>query len=100
VGALAAHAEDASDQNLPLMVWWAAEPLATASMDRALDVAMSAKLPNLLPFTVRRIAATDRDAARRSLSTYLARATDPAQQAELLKGLNLVLAPPAQPIAR
>ena len=61
-------------------------------------MALGAKLPNLLPYTVRRVAAGDREAARRSLATYLGRATDPAQQTELLKGLNLVLAP-AQPAA-
>ena len=54
--ALAAHGEDANDHNLPLMVWYAAEPLAVENPARALDLAAKAKLP-LLAFMVRRIAA-------------------------------------------
>src|SRR5205823_4058218 len=36
---LFAHAEDAADHNLPLMYWYAAEPLAGADSARALDLA-------------------------------------------------------------
>jgi putative membrane-bound dehydrogenase-like protein len=86
---LASRAEDVDDHNLPLMVWYAAEPMATADMDRALQLALSAKQPKLLPFTVKRIAAMeDEDAALRTLSMHLARAIDQEHKAELLKGLN------------
>ena len=54
---LMARAEDAADHNLPLMVWYAAEPMAEVDMGRALQMALAAQLPNLLPYTVRRIAA-------------------------------------------
>jgi len=54
---LAGRGEDATDHNLPLMVWYAAEPLAAKDAGRALSLALSAKLPNVLPFMVRRISA-------------------------------------------
>lgn len=88
---LSAHAEDATDHNLPLMVWYAAEPLAALDMDRALEMARAAALPGLLPYTVLRIVALGGPEAVQTLSVHLARTTDPAQQKELLKGLNQLL---------
>jgi putative membrane-bound dehydrogenase-like protein len=93
---LASHAGDVDDHNLPLMIWYAAEPMATANMDRALELALEAELPTLLPYTVRRVAALDHEAAIRALSAQLGRVTDAHQRVELLKGLNqLVGAQPA-----
>ena len=54
---LVSHGEDANDHNIPLMVWYAAEPLGAADPSRALKLASESKLPNLLPFMVRRVAA-------------------------------------------
>ena len=88
---LVAHAEDADDHNLPLMVWYAAEPMAEVDMDRALRLALSAKLPTLLPFTVQRIAAMGSPEALRVLAFHLGEVEDPAQQQELLKGLNQIV---------
>ncbi len=53
---LVAHGEDATDPNLPLMYWYAAEPLADLDAARALKLAANAKIPLLLPFMVRRVA--------------------------------------------
>ena len=94
---LMAHAEDADDHNLPLMVWYAAEPMAEVDLDRALQMALAAKLPNLLPYTVQRIAATGGQEARRTLAHYLGEVEDPAQQQALLKGLNQIVGDPEQP---
>src|SRR5690606_20385755 len=88
VQALAARAEDSEDHNLPLMVWYAAEPLATVDMDRALQVALNAELPDILPFTVRRVAAIGGDEAVKSLAGSVALAENRQQQAELVRGLN------------
>src|SRR5205085_1768850 len=52
---LLAHEEDSTDHNLPLMYWYAAEPLADADRARALSLARRAQVPTLLPFMVRRI---------------------------------------------
>ncbi len=54
---LTRHGEDAKDHNLPLMVWYAAEPLAEVDASRALQLALGAKLPNILAFMVRRVSA-------------------------------------------
>ena len=88
---LLARAEDADDHNLPLMVWYAAEPTVEVDMDRTLGLALETQLPNLLPFTVRRIAATDTPEARRTLARRLGEVEDPAQQRALLDGLNLIV---------
>src|SRR5439155_21485204 len=45
---LAAHAEDAADHNLPLMDWYAAEPLAGQDPARAIHLAIRSRVP-LLP---------------------------------------------------
>jgi putative heme-binding domain-containing protein len=55
VTALVAHEEDATDHNLPLMDWYALEPLAEVDAARALSIAHNSHLPRLLSFMVRRI---------------------------------------------
>lgn len=56
---LSVKGEDAQDANLPFLVWYALEPLAAADPSRAIDLAMDAKLPNLLLFTIQRIGALE-----------------------------------------
>jgi putative membrane-bound dehydrogenase-like protein len=55
--ALVQRAEDKDDHNLPLMLWYAFEPTVPTDMNRAVDLAQQAKVPHLLPFTIRRVAA-------------------------------------------
>ena len=95
--ALAMHGEDASDHNLPLMDWYAAEPLVPLDMDRALGLALKTEIPNILPFTIRRMTATGGTEALRVLARALETETDPAKQAELVKGLNLLI-PTDEPV--
>jgi hypothetical protein len=52
---LVAHAEDAGDQNLPFMYWYALEPMVVANPRRALALAMNSKIAKLREFTVRRM---------------------------------------------
>lgn len=54
---------DAGDQNLPLMFWYAAEPLAETDMNRILELAESSELPDILTYTIRRVAAIGTDEA-------------------------------------
>lgn len=56
VEALAAHPEDATDANLPLMIWYGFEPLVKTDVPRALKLASQSKLPLLRQFTARRAA--------------------------------------------
>ena len=100
VAALSSHAEDASDQNLPLMIWWGAEPLAGVDMERALTLAMASKLPKMFSFTVQRIAAVATQDALRVLADRLARTSDPAAQAELVNGLTQIVNRKPDPGAR
>ena len=55
--ALASHAEDAADQNLPLMLWYAIEPLVPADRVRALQLMAKCQIPQVREFITRRMAA-------------------------------------------
>ncbi|WP_229252968.1 PVC-type heme-binding CxxCH protein [Dyadobacter helix] len=67
VDALAQKSEDKDDHNLPLMVWYAAEPLAALDMKRALQMAERAKLPKILPYTIQRVGAIGTDESKKVL---------------------------------
>ncbi|HSI34261.1 MAG TPA: PVC-type heme-binding CxxCH protein [Tepidisphaeraceae bacterium] len=54
---LLTHADDAADQNLPQMYWYALEPLVPLDKARALTLAATGKIPQLREFATRRIAA-------------------------------------------
>lgn len=56
--ALAEREEDAGDPNLPLMVWYAAEPLAVEDPARAAAFLSRARLPYLREFMARRLASS------------------------------------------
>ncbi len=56
VEGLVTHAEDATDHNLPLMVWYAVEPGVAVDRVRALRIAAASKIPRVREFITRRIA--------------------------------------------
>ena len=85
VAGLASHAADASDPNLPLMLWYAAEPLAALDTPRALHLAAASPIRTLFPFTVRRVAALGTPDALRALARQLA-STDDLEQQRVLAG--------------
>ncbi len=91
VAALAAREEDADDQNQPLMVWYAAEPLVPLDMPRALELAERSPLPDLFAFTVRRIAAVGTQTALRVLTDALGRTEDAGRQKALLDGITRIV---------
>ncbi|MBA4192295.1 MAG: dehydrogenase [Planctomycetaceae bacterium] len=53
---LVRHKEDATDQNLPLMYWYAIEPLVPENPARALELALAAEVPLVRQFVARRLA--------------------------------------------
>ena len=55
IEALALHGEDANDQNLPLMNWYAAEAAVAADPARGVTLLQSAKIPRLHEFIARRV---------------------------------------------
>ncbi len=91
VEALYQHSEDAKDHNLPLMVWYAAEPLPTKDFKRALALAENAKLPNILNFTVRRTAALNNPETFAAITETLRRTANDARRLDILNGLALAL---------
>lgn len=91
VEALSQRAEDANDHNLPLMVWYAAEPLPTKDIVRALKLAEAAKLPNILNFMTRRTAALNTPQAFAAITSSLLRVTDDARRLDILNGLSAAL---------
>jgi putative membrane-bound dehydrogenase-like protein len=51
---LARHAEDASDANLPLVLWYAIEPVVPTDPARAMALALKAEIPLVRRFLARR----------------------------------------------
>jgi putative membrane-bound dehydrogenase-like protein len=90
VGELLGHAEDAKDANLPLMVWYAMEPLVPTSPNRSMKMAASAKIPLLRRYITRRYvddALTRKDEGDLwSLVIGLRRADDDEVLMDLLQG--------------
>lgn len=57
---LISHPEDAEDHNLPLMYWYALEPVVGQDRSFALQAMSSTKIPKLRQFTTRRITTSSR----------------------------------------
>lgn len=55
--ALLRRADDAGDHNLPLMIWYAVEPLVTTDVAQAMHLAKESKIPLVARYIARRAAA-------------------------------------------
>lgn len=91
VAALAAHAEDVNDHNLPLMNWYALEPLVAVDRDRAVAIAESSPFSQLLPFTLRRIGADGSQESVNDLVDRLDRVESPDRAAIYLTSIQQAL---------
>ncbi|MFV0443708.1 MAG: c-type cytochrome, partial [Planctomycetaceae bacterium] len=76
------HADDANDHNLPLMDWYAVEPLVPADPDRALALAAESKIPLVSQYIYRR-AAADPAALPKLLTAIGSAPNDKVQQVML-----------------
>ncbi|MCA9041051.1 MAG: hypothetical protein KDA65_11935, partial [Planctomycetaceae bacterium] len=87
---LLTHAEDVNDHNLPLMYWYAAEPLAGVEPKRALELALNAgdTIPLIRKFMLRRIAGDESVANLAVLVTALKSSDDPNVQLPFLESLT------------
>lgn len=87
---LAGHDGVSEDHNLPLMLWYAAEPLADVDADRALAWAMvaGAKVPLLRDFMLRRIAGSGGAEAVERLVAGLQKSTEPDVQLTFLTAIR------------
>jgi putative membrane-bound dehydrogenase-like protein len=86
--ALAAHGEDAADQNLPLMIWYGIEPMLREDRAAFVALAAAAKIPLVRRHVARRYTEEARDAeALEPLIRLLAAGKDPAIQGDIIHGL-------------
>jgi len=91
--ALLAHGEDADDQNLPHMYWYAIEPLVNVDLPKFLDLAKSCQIPLVRRHIARRVAEGTSPANRLDLLVkLLGEVDDPKAQHDLLQGLSTGLA--------
>jgi putative membrane-bound dehydrogenase-like protein len=77
---LSSHAEDAEDQNLPLMNWYAIEPLIPEQNAVVLNLLQSVKIPTVKRFIVRKMSQTSNPESLDQL--LLAIADNPTSDAE------------------
>jgi hypothetical protein len=64
---LVKNEDDARDHNLPLMLWYAAEPLAEINLEKWITLAESAKLPHFLKYAIQKTGAINTDYAKQLL---------------------------------
>ncbi len=86
--ALVRHAEDADDMNLPLMHWYAIEPLVDTDLQRFIELATSSRIPIVRNHIARRVASHEKSATGlNALSKVLANSEDPVLQFDVLSGI-------------
>jgi putative membrane-bound dehydrogenase-like protein len=86
--ALAQRVEDASDQNLPLMMWYGIEPLVHDDLNRFVKLCGTARIPTVRRHIARRVAEFPAaDAGLNSLVQLLTEANDVLIRVDVLGGL-------------
>jgi putative membrane-bound dehydrogenase-like protein len=91
--ALAAHAEDNIDANIPLMVWYGVEPLILDDPSEFASLAATAKLSKVRQHAARRIASLEpAEVGLARLTAVLAESDDDAVSGDLLAGILAGLA--------
>jgi putative heme-binding domain-containing protein len=88
---LVTRAEDAGDHNLPLLYWYAAEPLAAVDARWALRLGSTARIGRLDEFIARRIGGLGTAESLAILVGELGGQTSSARRLTLLTGLDLAL---------
>jgi putative membrane-bound dehydrogenase-like protein len=79
---LVARAEDADDPNLPLAIWYAAEPLAEHHLPSALRLLSAARIPLFREFMSRRIASLGSDRPIVNVASFGAKADGASDDSE------------------
>ena len=82
---LVKHADDAKDQNLPLMIWYAMEPMVAADPAHGVDLIKTSKIPLLREYTARRLSSTLDPLVR------LVAGADDATRLDVLHGIHEAL---------
>jgi putative membrane-bound dehydrogenase-like protein len=91
---LTRHAADANDHNLPLMYWYAAEPLAETDPERALAFGLSCgkTVPLVRDFMLRRIGSLKTNSGLPPIVRALGKSNDTDEQLTILKAVRTALA--------
>ncbi len=87
VEALASHADDAADQNLPLMNWYAMAPLPAADPDRAVALIGKVKLAQVRQNLARRVGSID-GAGLARLAKFLGASPSVDAARDVLRGMT------------
>ncbi|WP_254510151.1 PVC-type heme-binding CxxCH protein [Anatilimnocola floriformis] len=85
--ALLSHDKDAKDENIPLLVWYAVEPLVTVDPQRFVALAGEAKLPLVARFIARRAASLPDSKSELAALVKMLSSTKGEVQKELLAGI-------------
>ncbi len=85
---LLSHPEDARDHNLPLLYWYAAEPLGAQEPVKALPLAAGSQVPLLVGYMARRVAALDTPEALDAVVGAAAGSKDSGRRLTILRGLG------------
>ncbi len=88
---LLGQAADNDDHNLPLMDWYAAEPLAEIDAPRALAMAAEGNIPLVHEFMVRRIASIGTPESLDLVVNALKGTKEPESQLLIIRGLRAAL---------
>ncbi len=93
VSSLISHKEDEGDHNLPLMYWYAAEPLGDVDPQRAMQLAIDScnSMPSICDFMLRRIASGDAGERMSLLVKGLGDASNPQLQLSFLRAIRVAL---------
>ena len=84
---LLSHPEDAADINLPLMYWYAVEPLVPTDPSRAAKLAAESKIPLVRQFIARRLALMGDQPAAISAAVSILSAGDDRAKSEVITGI-------------
>jgi len=85
---LLAHADDATDHNLPYLYWYALEPLVAADPVKGLKIAAEGKVPMLREFAARRVGALGTPEALGLLTRSISGAKTDEERVAYLRGLQ------------
>jgi putative membrane-bound dehydrogenase-like protein len=89
---LVAHAEDADDHHIPLMLWYGMEPLVSEQPAEAEKLLRECRIPLVRQFIVRRTLENDEgDRRLATLIESLGKVADPDVQLDLARGILLAL---------
>lgn len=89
--ALYNRSEDIDDHNLPLMIWYAAEPMAELDPDRALEMAINTEMANIVAFTARRVGELATPRAQQALEATLTKTQNPDYQYMIQAGIDAIV---------